>query len=99
MSFRIDLTEKGWCTPTILTAFVGVLGLVVLTSQIMTDKDMKDRRIKLIALLSKAIWTIILVSVLYWLCKNGKGEAAWWIFGFLYLSKQIWRSLTTPPVL
>lgn len=85
MTFKIDLSQQGWCTPTILTAFIGVLGLIVLASQAVTDKEAKDRRAKIIALLTKAIWTILLVALLYWLCQNGKGQAAWWIFGFLYL--------------
>jgi hypothetical protein len=84
-AFKIDLSQKGWCTPTILTAFIGVLGLIVLLSQIIGDKVQKTRRAKFIAFIVKALWTIALVGLLYWLCNNGKGQAAWWIFGFLYL--------------
>lgn len=80
-----DIGNKGWCTPTILTAFIGLLGVIVLASQAMTDKEQKDRRTKVIAMLSKLAWTVIIVALLYWLCANGKVQASWWIFGLLYL--------------
>lgn len=80
-----DLDKKGWCTPTILTAFIGLLGVIVLASQAITDKEREERRAKIIAMLSKLAWTVIMVALLYWLCSKGKTEASWWIFGLLYL--------------
>lgn len=76
---------KGWCTPSILAAIIGIMGIAVFTYHAMMNKDPKQRRANFIAVLVKAAWTIIAVSVLFWLCTNDKKMSAWFVFGLFYL--------------
>ena len=89
MSSIFNINNAGFCTPTILAAFIGVIGTFTLAWQAMTEKDKDKRRAELIALLTKAFWTVIMIALLYWLCSKGKVEASWWIFGLVYLMTMI----------
>lgn len=82
---KIDLKAAGWCTPTILTAVIGIWAIIVMTVQLLSNKDKTKTRGLLASLLVKMLWTLAVVSGLYWLCDQGRTQAAWWIFGFMYI--------------
>lgn len=81
----IDLSRQGWCTPTLIVTVLGLLSIVTLSVQTALEKDKKNYKKLLTAVLSKLIWTILIAGILFYLCSNGKIEAAWWIFGILYI--------------
>ena len=85
----IDLKNPGWCTPTLLVVIFGVLVTLALLIQLVTYKPTRlgenGRQAILISILTKVAWTILIAGILYWLCRNGRLEAAWWVFGILYI--------------
>ena len=80
-----NIKDPGWCTPTILVGILGLLGIIALSVQLGTNKDKTKNQGLIIALVTKILWTMVIVGLLFCLCSNGKLEAAWWIFGIFYI--------------
>lgn len=85
----LNLQKAGWCTPTLIVAILGLLSIVVMTIQLIMYKPKqgeKDKRRSIImAIVWKLVWTLGIGAILFYLCANKKIEAAWWIFGILYI--------------
>jgi Na+/phosphate symporter len=85
ISQYFDIKKLGWCTPTLLTAILGTMSVVILLSQLAANKNPKKTKAIASHLVFHMIWTIFMVFLMFWLCENGKLEASWWIFGIFYI--------------
>jgi cytochrome bd-type quinol oxidase subunit 2 len=80
-----DLSKKGFCTPTILVSLLALVMGIALLVKLVRAKDMEERKRMSMASGSHLLWTILVAWVMFYLCSHGKREAAWWLFGLLYL--------------
>lgn len=81
----INLSDAGWCTPTILVAILGIIAIVTLCVQLATEKNDTTRKEIIWAIVSALIITLVMGFVMFYLCSQGKIEAAKWLFYILYL--------------
>lgn len=85
ISQYFDINRLGWCTPTLLTAILGTMAIVVLAGQTISNKNPKKTKALVASLMYHAIWTLFMVALMFWLCENGKSQTSWWIFGIFYI--------------
>ncbi len=81
----LNLKKAGWCTPTILVVTLGLLTAIALVVQLITNRDKTKMKALVASLISHILWTGLVGYLLFWLCGRGKLDAAWWIFGILYI--------------
>ena len=80
-----DFGNEGWCTPTILVTIIGFLSVGAMSVSVLSNKDDMKRKGLATTWLINLLWTLIVISLMHWLCHNGKESAAWWVFGLMYL--------------
>lgn len=80
-----NISNPGWCTPTIIVVVLGLLVVISLIIGLIFNVKREDVNRLLISLVATLFWTIVLALILFYLCANGKTQAAWWVFGLVYL--------------
>lgn len=85
MEKYFDLSRKGACSPTLLTAILGVMAIVVLLGQLISNKDKKKNELLVKHIIYHLLMTIVMVGLMYYLCENDKSVVSWWLFGIFYV--------------
>ena len=80
-----NLDKPGWCTPTILVTVVGVLSILLMTAQLIRNRDQSKLSGLVSAWVLNLVWTLLIIAFMFWMCSRGKVDVSWWAFGLLYL--------------
>jgi small-conductance mechanosensitive channel len=74
----------GWCLPTILVVVFATIIFIALVARMVKAVPEDKERSKL-HILSQLILTLLVASLMFYLCYIGKKDIAWIVFGVLYI--------------